>query len=58
MTRANPRARPDLIPVGRLGAADEVADVVVLLAQIGYITGQTINVNGGRCMISGIGCTA
>ena len=47
MVRRNPRARPDLIPVGRLGTVDEVADVVVMLAANGYITGQTINVNGG-----------
>jgi 3-oxoacyl-[acyl-carrier protein] reductase len=26
---------------------DEVADVVVMLAKNGYITGQAINVNGG-----------
>ncbi len=41
-------ARPDLIPIGRFGTVDEVADVVVMLAKNGYITGQTINVNGGR----------
>lgn len=50
MTRDNPRARPDLIPVGRFGGVDEVADVVKLLAENGYITGQTINVNGGWYM--------
>jgi 3-oxoacyl-[acyl-carrier protein] reductase len=50
MMRDNPRARPDLIPVGRLGTVDEVADAVVMLAQNGYITGQTINVNGGWYM--------
>ena len=50
MTRDNPRARPDLIPVGRFGTVDEVADVVVMLAANGYITGQTINVNGGWYM--------
>jgi 3-oxoacyl-[acyl-carrier protein] reductase len=47
MVTSNPRARPDLIPVGRFGAPEEVADVVVMLASNGYITGQTINVNGG-----------
>ena len=41
---------PDKIPVGRFGAPDEVAAVVVLLARNGYITGQTINVNGGWYM--------
>ena len=50
MVRNNPRARPELIPVGRFGTVDEVADAVVLLASNGYITGQTINVNGGWYM--------
>lgn len=50
MMRDNPRARPDLIPVGRFGTVDEVADVVVMLATNGYITGQTININGGQYM--------
>lgn len=50
MIRNNPRARLDLIPVGRFGAVDEVAQVVVMLATNGYITGQTINVNGGWYM--------
>jgi NAD(P)-dependent dehydrogenase (short-subunit alcohol dehydrogenase family) len=50
MMRDNPRARPDLIPVGRFGTEDEVADVVVMLAGNGFITGQTINVNGGWYM--------
>ena len=39
-----------LIPVGRYGTVDEVSDIVVLLARNGYITGQTINVNGGVYM--------
>jgi 3-oxoacyl-[acyl-carrier protein] reductase len=50
MMRDNPRATPALIPVGRFGTVDEVADVVVMLASNGYITGQTINVNGGWYM--------
>ena len=50
MIRDNPPARPDLIPAGRFGTVEEVADVVVLLASNGYITGQTINVNGGWYM--------
>ena len=40
----------DLIPVGRMGTVEETADVVVMLAKNGYITGQTINVNGGWYM--------
>ncbi len=37
------------IPLGRLGAPDEVADVCTFLASDGaaYVTGQTIHVNGG-----------
>ena len=40
-------ATPELIPVGRFGKVEEVAEVVVALAKDAYITGQTINVNGG-----------
>jgi 3-oxoacyl-[acyl-carrier protein] reductase len=47
MVRGNPRARPDLIPVGRFGRVEDVAEVVVTVAGNGYITGQTIGVNGG-----------
>jgi 3-oxoacyl-[acyl-carrier protein] reductase len=47
MVTSNPNARADLIPVGRFGSVDEVAAVAVMLAANGYITGQTINVNGG-----------
>lgn len=43
-------ARPDLIPVGRFGTAEEVADVALMLARNAYITGQTINVDGGLYM--------
>lgn len=38
---------PSTIPVGRFGTADEVAEAAVLLVKNGYITNQTINVNGG-----------
>ncbi|MGA2657554.1 MAG: SDR family oxidoreductase [Verrucomicrobiota bacterium] len=50
MITSNPKARPDLIPLGRFGTAEEVADVVVMLASNGYMTGQTISVNGGWYM--------
>ena len=52
MITGNKNVRPDLIPVGRFGTAEEVAAVVVMLAQNGYMTGQTINVNGGWYMSS------
>lgn len=50
MVAVNPNARPDLIPVGRFGRPEEVASVVVMLAANGYITGQTVHVNGGWYM--------
>jgi 3-oxoacyl-[acyl-carrier protein] reductase len=50
MVTSNPNARPDLIPVGRFGKVDETSGVAVMLARTGYITGQTINVNGGWYM--------
>ncbi len=50
MVTSNPKARQALIPVGRFGTADEVAEVAVMLARNGYITGQTVNVNGGWYM--------
>ncbi len=50
MVRANALARPHLIPVERFGTAEEIASVVVMLAENAYITGQTINVNGGWYM--------
>lgn len=50
MIAGNQQAQPERIPVGRLGSSQEVADVVVMLARNGYITGQTINVNGGLFM--------
>jgi 3-oxoacyl-[acyl-carrier protein] reductase len=47
MVASNPHVKPDMIPVGRFGRVEECADVAVLLARNGYITGQTISVNGG-----------
>ena len=37
----------DKIPVGRLGTSEEVAAIVVTVAQNAYMTGQTVAVNGG-----------
>lgn len=41
------------IPAGALGAGDDVAAAVAYLAsrEAGYVTGQTIHVNGGMAMI-------
>jgi 3-oxoacyl-[acyl-carrier protein] reductase len=40
------------VPLGRMAQPDEIADVIVFLASDAarYITGQTINVNGGSYM--------
>lgn len=38
------------IPMKRLGQTDEVAEAVLYLTKANYITGQTINVNGGLYM--------
>jgi len=50
MIAGNPQARPERIPVGRFGTTEEVAQIVLMLACNGYITGQTISVNGGAYM--------
>lgn len=41
------------VPMGRLGTGEDIANVAVFLAsdEAGYITGQTIHVNGGMAMI-------
>ena len=57
MTRALPDAQREAlmsrIPLGRLGAPDEVAYAVAFLAspRAAYITGATLHVNGGMLMI-------
>jgi 3-oxoacyl-[acyl-carrier protein] reductase len=48
MSTALPQLTESAIPIGRFGTPEEIASVAVLLAHNGFITGQTINVNGGR----------
>ncbi|WBO20755.1 SDR family NAD(P)-dependent oxidoreductase [Sphingomonas abietis] len=50
MLKGNDAITPDKIPLGRFGQPDEVSSVAVMLAGNGYVTGQTINVNGGWYM--------
>jgi 3-oxoacyl-[acyl-carrier protein] reductase len=41
----------DAIPVGRSGTGDEIAGTAMMLVHNGFITGQTIAVNGGRLFV-------
>ena len=43
----NTKIDPKLIPLGRFGTIDEVVSAVMFLVQNGFVTGQTIDVNGG-----------
>ncbi len=58
MTDDLPDAQKDAlnarIPMGRMGEGEDIAAAAVYLAskEAGYITGQTIHVNGGMAMIS------
>jgi len=56
MTRSLPDAQKQVllaqIPAGRLGAPEDIAEAVLFLASpaAGYVTGQTLSVNGGMLM--------
>jgi 3-oxoacyl-[acyl-carrier protein] reductase len=50
MLAGNPAAVAEKIPIGRFGTPEEVADMIVAVAQNPYVTGQTIQVNGGLYM--------
>jgi 3-oxoacyl-[acyl-carrier protein] reductase len=56
MTKALPEenraAMLDQVPLGCLGAGEDIANAVVFLASAGgaYVTGETLHVNGGMVM--------
>jgi 3-oxoacyl-[acyl-carrier protein] reductase len=50
MVTGNPNASADRIPLGYFGHPDEAGRAAVLLAESDYITGQTLNLNGGWYM--------
>jgi 3-oxoacyl-[acyl-carrier protein] reductase len=58
MTEVLPDAQKDAlnarIPMGRMGEGEDIGAAVAFLAsrEAGYITGQTLHVNGGMAMIS------
>ena len=47
MIAGNRRAKPDAIPLRRFGTPEEVAELAVAVLENGYVTGQTLQVNGG-----------
>jgi 3-oxoacyl-[acyl-carrier protein] reductase len=50
MIAGNPAASADRIPVGRFGTPDEVADLALAVLSNPFVTGQTLQVNGGIYM--------
>jgi 3-oxoacyl-[acyl-carrier protein] reductase len=53
MTEEQRTALSAQIPLKKLGSSEDIAHAVVFLASQhgGYITGETLNVNGGMYMI-------
>jgi 3-oxoacyl-[acyl-carrier protein] reductase len=46
------RASPERIPIGRFGTLEEAGETALFLVRNGFVTGQTININGGLYMSS------
>ncbi len=51
MVRSGVASSPARIPMGRFGTADEVAQAVLMAIGNGYMTGQTIQLNGGMSFL-------
>jgi 3-oxoacyl-[acyl-carrier protein] reductase len=45
--KRNNEARKKMVPMGRQGLPDEVADAIVLCARTEFMTGQTLHMSGG-----------
>ena len=45
-------ASPERIPIGRFGTLEEAGETALFLVRNGFVTGQTINLNGGLYMSS------
>ena len=45
------KAIADQIPLAKLGRVEDIADAVAYLARAEYITGETLNINGGMYML-------
>jgi 3-oxoacyl-[acyl-carrier protein] reductase len=51
MLPASPEDAARRIPIGRVGQSEEVAQAVVMIVGNGYMTGQTVQLNGGLSFI-------
>lgn len=51
MVRGGVASSPARIPLGRFGTVEEVAQAVLMVIGNGYMTGQTIQLNGGMSFI-------
>jgi 3-oxoacyl-[acyl-carrier protein] reductase len=45
-----PQLTPAIVPIGRFGQTEEIAEAALMIVRNAYLTGQTINVNGGLYM--------
>ena len=51
MVRSGVASSPARIPMGRFGTSEEVAQAVLMVMGNGYMTGQTIQLNGGMSFL-------
>jgi 3-oxoacyl-[acyl-carrier protein] reductase len=51
MVKAGLASSPARIPLGRFGTPEECADIVLMLAGNGYMTGQTVALSGGMSFL-------